>query len=98
VIEGGTVAAEEFDQMADVPRSRFRAHEAVAAVLSDDHNFERGVQAVQAVADTVLAESGPSGVTEMAVELALKLAAAVERAAAEDGVPAADLADIWFVD
>ena len=46
----------------------------------------------------MLAESGPAGLTEMAVELTLKLAAAVERAAAEDGVAAADLADVWFVD
>jgi len=34
----------------------------------------------------------------MAVELALKLAEAVERAAVEGGVTATDLADVWFVD
>jgi len=34
----------------------------------------------------------------MVVELTLKLAGAVERAAAEQGVTAADLADVWFVD
>jgi hypothetical protein len=57
-----------------------------------------GVQAARAIADRALAESGPAGVTEMVVELTLKLAEAVERAAAEQGVTAADLADVWFVD
>jgi hypothetical protein len=57
-----------------------------------------GVQAARAIADRALAESGPAGVTEMVVELTLKLAEAVERAAAAQGVTAADLANVWFVD
>jgi len=92
------VSAEEFDRVAEVARPRLRAYEAVSAVVSDDHNFERGVAAVRAVAGAVLAESGPAGLTDMAVELALKLAEAVERAAVEGGVTATDLADVWFVD
>lgn len=92
------MSAEEFDRVAEVARPRLRAYEAVSAVVSDDHNFERGVAAARAVADAVLAESGPAGLTEMAVELTLKLAEAVERAAVEGGVTATDLADVWFVD
>jgi hypothetical protein len=92
------VGAEESDQVEEVPESRLRAYAAVSAVVSDDSNFERGVQAARAVADAVLAESGPAGLTEMAVELTLKLAEAVERAAVEQGVAATDLADVSFLD
>jgi hypothetical protein len=77
---------------------RFRAYEAVSAVVSDDHNFERGVECARAVAHAVLAESGTAGLTEMVVELSLKLGEAIERIAADDGLPAADLVDVWFVD
>jgi hypothetical protein len=34
----------------------------------------------------------------MLVELTLSLAEAIERIATDDGVAAADLADVWFVD
>ena len=92
------MGAEEFDQAEQVPASRLQAYEAVSAVVSDDHNYERGVQAARTVAEAVLAESGPAGLTEMVVELTLKLAEAVEQAAAERGVAAIDLADVLFVD
>jgi len=46
----------------------------------------------------VLAEAGPDGLTEMVVELTLKLAEALERIAAEQGRAAADLAEVWFVE
>ena len=36
--------------------------------------------------------------TGMMVELSLKLAETIERIATNDGVPAADLAEVWFVD
>ena len=89
----------EFDQ---VDRSgslvKRRVCVAVSAVVSDDHCYERGVQAARAIVHGVLAESGPEGLTEMAVELALQLAGAVERIAAERGVAAADLIDVLFVD
>jgi len=92
------VSAEEFGHVnCGLPApSRVRAYEAVSAVVSDDHNFERGVGAARAVADRVLAEAGPAGLTEVAVELSLRLAEALERIATEQGVPAADLADVWF--
>jgi len=77
---------------------RVRAYEAVQAVLSDDHNYERGVQAARAVAHAVLAEAGPVALAEMAVELSLKLGEALELMAGDEGFAAVDLAEVWFVD
>jgi hypothetical protein len=77
---------------------RLRAYEAVQAVVSDDNNFERGVAGARAVADSVLAEAGTAGLTETVVELALKLAEALERIASEQGLAAEDLAEVWFVE
>lgn len=92
------MGAADFEQVTGPDPSRRRAYEAVSAVVSDDCNYERGVQAARAVAEAALAEAGPVGLTEMAVELSLKLAAALERIAADGGVTAADLAEVWFVD
>jgi hypothetical protein len=50
------------------------------------------------VADSVLAEAGTAGLTETVVELALKLAEALERIASEQGLAAEDLAEVWFVE
>jgi hypothetical protein len=77
---------------------RKRAYESVLAVLSDDHNRQRGITGPGDVADRVLAESGIDGLAQVAVELALKLAAALERIAGDQGLAAADLAEVWFVD
>jgi hypothetical protein len=90
----------ELDQAGDSSRSlvQCRIAEAVSAVVSDDHNYERGVQAARTVAQSVLVESGPAGLAEMAVELSSQLAEAVERIAAAPGVTAADLVDLLFVD
>jgi len=68
------------------------------AVVSDDHNYERGLQAALAIAHRVNAESGSAGLAEMVVELSSKLAEAVERIAAEQGVAAVDVIDVLFVD
>ena len=78
--------------------ARARAYDSVRAVLSDDHNHERGVAAAQVVAAAVLAESGVAGLAEMTVELSLKLASALERIAGDQGLVAVDLADVWFMD
>ena len=67
-------------------------------MVSDDNNFERGVAGARAVADSVLAEAGTAGLTETVVELALKLAEALERIASEQGLAAEDLAEVWFVE
>ena len=76
---------------------RMRVHEVLRAVLSDDHNHERGVQAARDVAEAVLATSGPAGLIELAVAASLKLAEAVEHVATEQGLAAVDLAEVWFV-
>ena len=68
------------------------------AVLSDDHNHERGVEEARAVATATLAEFGAVGLAAVAVELSLQLASALERIATEQGIAAVDLADVWFVD
>jgi hypothetical protein len=92
------VSGEEFGRLERAPSSSLRAYEAVAAVVSDDHNYERGLESARAVADAVLVESGAAALTDLVVELSLKLAEALERIAADDGVPAADLAEVWFVE
>lgn len=78
--------------------SRHRAQRAVEAILSDDHNAERGLASVHGVTRSVLAESGVEGLTGLAVELSLKLAEALERIAADQGLAAVDVADVLFVD
>jgi hypothetical protein len=101
----GTVSAmsvDESDEMrAAAPSSsqvRRRAYEAVRAVLSDDHNYERGVEEAWAVARATLAEFGAVGLAAVMVELSLQLASALERIAGEQGIAAVDLAEVWFVD
>jgi hypothetical protein len=95
--------ADEFDHLDRFPAPpgpwvNEAAYEAVGAVVSDDHNAERGRGAARAVVEAVLAEAGPEGLTDMAVELSLKLAEALERIAAEQGLAAVDLTEVWFVD
>jgi hypothetical protein len=93
------VGAGEFDHIEDSGSLvRHRVYEAVSAVVSDDHNYERGIEAARAIAHGVLAESGPDALAEMVVELSSKLAEAVERIAAKHGIAAPDLADLLFMD
>jgi hypothetical protein len=77
---------------------RRRAYEAVRAVLSDDHSYERGVEEAWAVATATLAEFGAVGLAAVAVELSLQLASALERIATQQHIAAVDLAEVWFVD
>ena len=77
---------------------RRRAYEAVQAVVSDDHNYERGVEGARAVADAAIADFGAVGLAAIMVELSLQLASALERIATEQGIAAVDLAAVWFVD
>ena len=78
--------------------ARLRAYESVKAVLANNHRVDRRPAAVRGVVTTVLAESGVDGLAEVAVELSLRLASAVERRAADQGLAAVDLAEVWFVD
>ena len=78
--------------------ARTRAYESVRAVLSDDHNYAEGVAAARRVAAAVVAEAGAAALADVVVGLSLELASALERIAAEQGMAAVDLADVWFVD
>ena len=78
--------------------ARRRAYEMVRAVLSDDRNREKGVSAARNVAAAVLAEAEIDGLAEVAVDLSLRLASALERIAADQGLAAVDLAEVWFAD
>jgi hypothetical protein len=100
---GVAVSVDESDEIrAATPSSsmqvRRRAYEAVNAVLSDDHNYERGVEEAWAVARATLAEFGAVGLAAVAVELSVQLASALEQIAAEQGIATVDFAAVWFVD
>ncbi|MFC5994978.1 hypothetical protein ACFQE5_12230 [Pseudonocardia hispaniensis] len=76
---------------------RRRAYESLYAVLCADHGSD-GAGRARDVARAVLDEAGIEGLAGVSVELSLKLAAALERIAADQGLAAADLAEIWFGD
>ncbi|TQM44914.1 hypothetical protein [Pseudonocardia cypriaca] len=78
--------------------ARRRAYQLVRAALSDDSNQEQGISAARSLAAAVLAEAGIDGVAEVAVDLSMRLASALERIAADQGLAAVDLAEVWFVD
>jgi hypothetical protein len=78
--------------------ARRRAYQLVRAALPDDNDQERGISAARSVAAAVLAEAGVDGVAEVAVDLSMRLASALERIAADQGLAAVDLAEVWFVD
>jgi hypothetical protein len=77
--------------------ARDRAYDLVRAVLSN-RNQERGEPAARSGAGAVLAEDGIDGLSDVAVDLALRLASALERIAADQGLAAVDLAEVWFTD
>jgi hypothetical protein len=51
------------------------------AVLSDDHNYERGLASLNGLVDLIVRENGSTGVRDVAVALSLALATALERIA-----------------
>ncbi|OLT05801.1 hypothetical protein BJF90_02310 [Pseudonocardia sp. CNS-004] len=70
----------------------------VRAVLSDVDDQEHRAAAARSVAVAALAETGVDGLADVAVDLSLRLASALERIAADQGLAAVDLAEVWFVD
>jgi hypothetical protein len=74
------------------------AYHAVQAVLSDDHNYERGVEEARRTAEAVLAEAGTTALVDTVVELALRLGGALERTAAQQRVAAVDLLEVWWAE
>ena len=61
---------------------------AARALVSDDHNDERGVAALTNLVDGIAGEGGEDGLREFAVALSSALAAALERTAADQGLVA----------
>ena len=87
--------------MSHVPpeaHSHRRVPDAMRAVLSDDHNHERGLAALRDLMDQIVRDEGAAGLRDFTVALSLDLASALERIAAEQGMAAADLAEVWFAD
>jgi len=79
-------------------QSRSAAREAVAAVMSDDHNAENAQAALRAIIAWVVETSGTEGVADLASELASRLADMVKETAQDLGLLAADVLDILFLD
>lgn len=71
---------------------------AMRALLSDDHNHERGVAALDDLVDQILREGGTLALRDVAVALTLALATALERIAQDQGLAAEDLVDVWFAE
>jgi hypothetical protein len=72
--------------------------QAMRAVLSDDHNYERGLATLTDLIDRIAREDGATTLRDVAVALSLALATALERIALDQGLAAEDLAEVWFVE
>ena len=72
--------------------------EAMRAVLSDDHNYERGLAALRILVDRIARDEGEAELCDFTVALSLALAEALERIAHHQGLAGADLAEVWFAD
>jgi hypothetical protein len=83
---------------ARVPSTRRTVLEAMRAVLSDDHNYERGLEALHDLIDQVVRDEGASGLGDLTVALSLELAKALGEISQEQGLAAVDLAEVWFAD
>ena len=83
---------------ARVPAARRKVLEAMRAVLSDDHSYERGLAALHDLIDQVVRDEGATGLGDLTVALSLELAKALEEIAQEQGLAAVDLAEVWFAD
>jgi hypothetical protein len=81
-----------------VPASQQQAIEAMRAVLSDDHNYERGLAALRDLVDRIMREEGEAGLRDLSVTLSLALARTLERIANDQGLAAADLAEVWYAE
>jgi hypothetical protein len=68
------------------------------ALLSDDHNYERGLAALNDLVDRIVRENGSTGLRHVAVALSLALARALQRIADEQGLLSEDLVDVWFAE
>ena len=71
---------------------------AMRAVLSDDHNYERGVASLTDLIDWIAQEGGATRLSDVAVALSLALATALERIALDQELAAEDLVEVWFAE
>jgi hypothetical protein len=85
-------------EQARVPSTRRKVLEAMRAVLSDDHSYERGLATLRDLIDQVVLDEGATGLGNLTVALSLELAKALEEIAQEEGLAAVDLAEVWFAD
>ena len=83
---------------ARAPSTRRKVLEAMRAVLSDDHSYERGLAALRDLIDQIARDEGAIGLGDLTVALSLELAKALEEVAVEQGLAAVDLAEVWFAD
>jgi hypothetical protein len=75
-----------------------RMLEAMRAVLSDDHSYERGLTVLRDLVDQMARNEGAAGLCDFTVALSLGVAEALERIAHDQDLAAADLAEVWFAD
>lgn len=83
---------------ARVPSTRQTVLGAMRAVLSDDHNYERGLAALHDLIDQVVRDEGAAGLGDLTVALSLELAKALDEISEEQGLAAVDLVEVWFAD
>lgn len=72
--------------------------QAMRAVLSDDHNHERGLGCLDDLVNRIVQEGDASGIRDFVVALSLALAAALEQVADEQTLAAEDLLEVWFAE
>jgi hypothetical protein len=71
---------------------------AMRAVLSDDHNYERGVASLTDLISRIAHDDSGATLSDVAVAMSLVLAAALERIALDQGLAAKDLVEVWFAE
>jgi hypothetical protein len=77
---------------------RSAAWEAVRVIVSDDHNADGGEAALRAIIAGVAQTGGTQALADLAFDLAMKRADTTERIAERQGLLAADVLDIMFID
>ena len=82
----------------DERQTQWMVLQAMHALLSDDHNYERGLAALNDLVDRIVRDNGPTGLRDVAVALSLALARALQRIADEQGLLSEDLVDVWFAE
>jgi hypothetical protein len=98
---GGHLAAGEermVSEELDERQAQRRVLQAMRAVLSDDHNYERGLATLNDLVDRIVRENGSTGLRDVAVALSVALATALERIAQDQGLAAEDMVEVWFAE